>query len=172
MGKRGPKTLPDNVHAMRGNPSKKQLGDILGGIHPEVEIPNCPAHLIDEAKKEYKRITVELKDLGLISKIDRAAISAYCSAWSEIVHCEKKIAELNAKDPKGEAGFVGITPNGYQQMSVWVQIRNRAYERMMKFASEFGMSPSSRTKATPSENQGSLPGFENPQLPRTGWNAL
>ncbi|AEJ02184.1 phage terminase, small subunit, P27 family [Nitrosomonas sp. Is79A3] len=172
MGQRGPKPLPDNVHALRGNPSKKPLGEFLGGVNPVVEIPSCPAHLNDEARKEYKRITAELKILGLISKIDRAAISAYCSAWGEVVCCEKKIAELNAKDPKGEAGLVGLTPNGYQQMSVWVQIRNRAYERMMRFASEFGMSPSSRTKATPSENQQSLPGFEKPDAPKTGWNAL
>ncbi|WP_293006857.1 phage terminase small subunit P27 family [Nitrosomonas sp.] len=172
MGQRGPKPLPDNVHALRGNPSKKNLGDILGGVHPSVEIPNCPPHLVSEAKKEYKRITAELKVLGLISNIDRGAIAAYCSAWAEIVHCESKISELNKKDPKGEAGLVGITPNGYQQMSVWVQIRNRAYERMMRFASEFGMSPSSRTKATPSENQQSLPGFEDQNIPKTGWNAL
>lgn len=155
---------------LHGNPSKKPLGELLGGVHPEVEIPNCPGHLVAEAKKEYKRVTAELKALNLISKIDRAAIAAYCAAWAEVVHCEEKIQKLNKEDPKGEKGYVESTPSGYKQMSVWVQIRNRAYERMMRFASEFGMSPSSRTKATPSSNQASLPGFENPQS--NGWNAL
>ena len=166
----GRRRLPANVHMLHGNPSKKPLGELLGGVHPEVEIPNCPAHLVAEAKKEYKRVTAELKALNLISKIDRAAIAAYCAAWAEVVHCEEKINKLNKEDPKGEKGYVESTPSGYKQMSVWVQIRNRAYERMMRFASEFGMSPSSRTKATPSSNQQSLPGFENPQT--NGWNAL
>lgn len=168
----GRRKLPNNVHIIRGNPSKKPLGELLGGVHPFVEIPNCPAHLEAEAKKEYKRVSVELEKLGLISKIDRAALSAYCAAWAEVVHCEKKITELNNADIKGEAGLVGYTPNGYQQMSVWVQIRNRAYERMGKFMTEFGMSPSSRTKATPSDNQPCLPGLDNQNESKSGWNGI
>lgn len=162
--------LPNVVHINRGNPSKKPIESLLGGVNPEVEIPNCPDHLVDEAKIEYERVSKELEKLGLISKIDRAALVAYCSAWAETVFCEKKIAALNANDPENEAGLVGYTPNGYKQTSVWVQIRNRAYERMGKFMTEFGMSPSSRTKATPSENnQLSLPGMEPD---KTGWNGM
>ena len=172
MGLRGPKQQPANVHLLHGNPSKKPMHELLGGVHPVVEIPNCPSHLVPEARKEYKRITGELKELGLISKIDRAAICGYCSAWAEVVYCETKIAEKNLNDPKGQAGFVIKTPNGYEQMSVWVQVRNRAYERMMRFAAEFGMSPSSRSRATRSENQQSLPGFEQPEAIRSGWDAV
>lgn len=172
MGQRGPKPLPHNVHQLRGNPSKKSAVSFLDGVQPVVEIPNCPPHLDKEAKREYKRISVELESLGLISKIDRAALVGYCTAWAETVHCEKKITELNAADPKGEAGLIGYTPNGYQQMSVWVQIRNRAYERMMKFASEFGMSPSARSRVTASDRQPTLEGFEHPELPKTGWNGV
>ncbi len=172
MGQRGPKPKPATVHLLHGNASKKPLSQLLDGVHPEVSIPKCPAHLQEEAKREWKRIGVELEALGLVSQIDRAALAAYCAAWAESVHCEKKIAELNAADPRGEAGLVGITPSGYQQMSVWVQIRNRAYERMMKFAAEFGMSPSARSRVTASDNQLALPGLENPQAPKTGWGAL
>src|SRR5687768_12606068 len=172
MGQRGPKPLPANVHQLHGNASKKSMASLLDGVHPEVAIPKCPSHLQTEAKKEYKRISVELESLGLVSHIDRAALAAYCAAWAETVHCEKKISQLNAADPNGEAGLVGITPNGYQQMSVWVQIRNRAYDRMMKFAAEFGMSPSSRTRVTPSDNQLTLPGLVEPEAPKTGWNAV
>lgn len=157
MGSRGPKPLPANVHALRGNPSKIPAGRLLDGIQPPVEIPRCPAHLQKEAKREWKRIAVELESLGLISQVDRAALAAYCAAWAEAVHCESKIAALNASDPDGQAGLIGTTATGYQVMSVWVQIRNRAYDRMMKFAAEFGMSPSARSRATPSDNrQGNL----------------
>lgn len=175
MGQRGPRPLPANVHALRGNASKKPLSQLLDGVHPEIEIPGCPPHLQVEAKKEWKRVSVELEALGLISKIDRGALAAYCSAWAETVICEKKIAQLNAADPNGEAGLVGITPSGYQQMSVWVQIRNRAYDRMMKFAAEFGMSPSARSRVSVSENNGQLglPGVDDkPDAPKTGWGAM
>lgn len=172
MGQRGPKPMPANVHLLHGNASKKPLSALLDGVHPEVEIPKCPPHLQVEAKKEWRRISVELEKLGLVSKIDRAALAAYCAAWSEMVFCEKKIDAMNIADPNGEAGMVWDTPSGYKQMSVWLQIRNRAYDRMMKFGAEFGMSPSSRTRVTPSDNQLTLPGLETPDAPKTGWGAL
>lgn len=169
MGARGPKSLPANVHALRGNPSKLPLDRLLDSIQPPVEIPRCPGHLQVEAKREWKRMGAELEALGLISQIDRAAFVGYCTAWAETVFCEQKISVLNAADPEGQAGLIGITPSGYQQMSVWVQIRNRAYERMLKFSAEFGMSPSARGRVTPSENR------QSNLFPETGqdeWNAL
>ena len=172
MGQRGPKPLPDNVHRLHGNPSKKPLSALLDGVHPEVEIPKCPPHLQAEAKKEWKRVSIELEKLGLITRIDRAALAAYCAAWAELVFCEKKIEAINAADEDGEKGLATKTPSGYVQMSVWVQIRNRAYDRMMKFAAEFGMSPSSRSRVTPSDNQLTLPGLDAPDAPKTGWGAI
>jgi P27 family predicted phage terminase small subunit len=153
MGQRGPKPLPANVHLLHGNPSKKSLAELYEGIHPEVVIPKCPPHLQAEARKEYKRVSVELESLGLISQIDRAALAAYCSAWAEYAFCEKKIADLNAADPDGEKGYVTTTPSGYQQMSIWVTIRNRALYLMKNFGAEFGMSPSSRSRVSQSENR-------------------
>lgn len=172
MGKRGPKPLPANVHQLRGNPSKLPAARFSDGVQPPVEIPNCPPHLQPDAKKEWKRIAIELEALGLITKIDRAALAAYCSAWAEMVFCEQKISELNGNDPSGVAGLVTVTPSGYSQMSVWTQIRNRAADRMMKFGAEFGMSPSSRSRVTPSDNQPMLPGFEKSEAKATGWAAL
>ena len=157
MAARGPRPLPANVHALRGNPSKLPASRLIDGIQPVVSIPRCPAHLQPEARREWKRIAAELETLGLISHLDRAALAAYCAAWSEVVHCETRIAELNAADPDHQAGLIGVTATGYQIMSVWVQLRNRAYDRMMKFGAEFGMSPSARSRATPSDNrQGNL----------------
>lgn len=144
MGARGPAPLPANVHILKGNPSKIPVNQLRDVVQPKVEIPDPPKHLTKEAKAEWKRIATELLKLGLVSQIDRAALAAYCDAWAEYVRCEVKITELNKADPKGEAGLIGYTPSGYQQMSVWVQIRNRASERMLKFLQQFGMSPSSR----------------------------
>ena len=79
MGARGPKPLPSNVHMLRGNPSKKPSHELLDGFQPQVEIPDCPPHLLPEARKEWRRITPELERYGLISKIDRAALALYCA---------------------------------------------------------------------------------------------
>lgn len=172
MGARGPKPLPVNVHLLRGNPSKLPASRLLDGVHPPVEIPACPGHLQDEAKKEWRRVATELQALGLISKIDRAALSAYCAAWAEMVSAERKIAELNAADPELLPGCVLTTSTGYQQLSAWVILRNRAAERMMRFAAEFGMSPSSRSRVTASKNDGKMqsPGLDDGK--QSGWGAI
>ena len=115
MGQRGPKPLPANVHALRGNASKKPIAQFLDGVHPGVEIPPCPTHLTPDARIEWKRVASELEALGLICQIDRAALAAYCSAWAEVVTCERKITALNAKDADGSAGLASITPSAYQR---------------------------------------------------------
>lgn len=142
MGSRGPQPLPDNVHRLNGNPSKKRLGSSTGSDVP-VEIPEPPEHLDDKALREWKRISGELFKLGLIAKIDRAALGVYCQAYSRWQQAEEKIKEL------GEKGLIQVTGNGYQQMSVWLQISNRAVEQMKSAAAEFGMSPSARVRVNP-----------------------
>jgi P27 family predicted phage terminase small subunit len=179
----GRKALPANVHLLHGNPSKKALGSLLdGGVRPPVSVPSCPRHLGDEAQKEWRRITRHLEPLGLISQIDRAALAGYCSAWGDYVWAELRIAALNGADPTrpnteargadntGERGRIWDTPSGYKQISVPMQIRNRALEMMVKFLAEFGMSPAARSRVTPSDVQLPLPGMAPPA--EGGWSNL
>jgi len=172
----GRKALPANVHVLRGNPSKKSAAALLDEtLRPPVSIPRCPDHFSAEAKAEWRRITKHLESLGLVTEIDRAALAAYCSAWGDYVWAERRIAELNGaavdKDGKadnsGERGRIWDTPSGYKQISVPMQIRNRAMEMMAKFLAEFGMSPAARSRVTASDPQMSLPGVEKPQ--EGGW---
>lgn len=174
----GRRALPANVHALHNNPSKKNLGALLDEtVRPPVEIPGMPSHLVEEAKREWRRISKHLEALGLISQIDRAALAAYCSAWGDYVWAELRIAELNGPrkigdqaleaDTTGERGRIWDTPSGYKQISVPLQIRNRALEMMAKFLAEFGMSPAARTRVTASDPQLALPGVETPK--EGGW---
>lgn len=162
MGQRGPKPLPNNVHLLRGNPSKKTASQLIDGVSPVVEIPSAPKHLKGEALKEWKRISVELETLGLVSKIDRAALAMYCTAWGRHVYAEEKMREL------GDLGMVDKTPNGFQVQGVWVNISNKAMEQCLKYLSEFGMSPSSRSRVTPGDMQGDLFAGTANEKPTTG----
>jgi P27 family predicted phage terminase small subunit len=144
MGLRGPKSLPSNVHRLRGNPSKLPAHKLTDSVAPDIEIPGCPTHLLPDAKKEWKRVAPQLEKLGLISQMDRAALAVYCQAYARWVQAEEKIKAL------GEAGLIEETPSGYKQIAVWLQISNRAVEQMHKFMCEFGMSPSSRSRVTAS----------------------
>lgn len=138
----GRRPLPANIHVLNGNPSKKRFAAMTDGSRVPIEIPEAPAHIDAAAKKEWKRITVELEKLGLIAKIDRAALGIYCQAYSRWEHAEKEIKKL------GNKGLIESTPSGYKQVSVWLQISNRAIEQMHKMMGEFGMTPSARSRVT------------------------
>ena len=173
----GRPALPANVHQLRGNPSKKSLGSLLDDVmRPDVAIPDCPTYLDAEAKAEWKRISVHLEKLGLVSEIDRAALAAYCTAWGDFSWATKRIKELNSARPgvdadkTGERGRIWDTPSGYKQISVPMQIRNRAMEQMKTFLTEFGMSPAARSRVTVSAPQLGLPGLDKPQ--EGGWGAF
>ena len=171
MGLRGRKTLPANVHMLRGNPSKKSIADLLGEFNPEVEIPDAPKHLWPAAKKEWKRISAELEVYGLISKLDRAALALYCQAWARWVWAEEMLTRNMKLAAEGEAkaiadgktwdggdGFMIPTTNGnFAYSPYWVAAR-QAGDQVDKFLASFGMSPSSRARVSPSDNrQQSLP---------------
>lgn len=163
-GRVGRPSKPSNVHFLGGNPSKKSLGALLDEFTPDVELPECPKHLRDEAKREYARLGDELERYNLVSKIDRGVLAMLATTWARYVWAETKIREHNAADPKGERGLVDRTPNAYKVMSVYLQISNAAIAQYLKLAGEFGLSPAARSRVKPVEaSQLQLPGMEGEQ---------
>lgn len=182
MGARGPRALPANVHVLRGNPSKKPIGDLAGEFQPEVEIPGVPSWLWSEAKKEWKRISVELEKYGLISKLDRAALVLYCQAWAKMVWAEQQLtramkiaeqkraeAEADGREYDGGDGIMVKTASGnFTYSHHWVVGRNASAE-VKRYLDLFGLSPSARSKVSQSDNrQGQL--FE--EGTQDAWNSL
>lgn len=185
MGQRGPKALPPNVHALRGNSAHRAKADLSASIEPPVEIPGIPKHLMPEARKFWKRISPELYALGLISKIDQAALALVCQEWAWLVWHEERLQAAvrlaeqkrleweanpaNADKPfQGGDGFQIVTSNGNLTYSPnWVA-RNRHALLLDKFLASFGMSPSSRGRVTASSRQLELPGIE----PKQGFAGL
>ncbi len=140
---RGPKPKPTRLKELEGNPGKRAVNH--QEPKPDVEIPECPAHLNGAARTEWKRITKELHALKLIAKIDRAALAICCTAWADYVKA------CNILRVQGE---VIISDQGGLYQNPWVAIKKRSMDQVMKFYAEFGMSPSSRTRLkveTPTE---------------------
>lgn len=131
----GRKPLPTAVKELRGNPGKRPLN--AKEPRPEKRAPSCPRWLGKTARAEWRRVTKELMTLGVLAEVDRAALAAYCVAWGRWVEAEEQVAR---------AGMVIMTTNGNLVQHPWVQIANRAMIDMVKLASEFGMTPSSRSR--------------------------
>lgn len=167
MGSRGPQPLPNNVHLLRGNPSKKSAAELLDDFNPEVEIPSAPKWLWQEARKEWRRIGNELQRYGLISKLDRAALVLYCQAWAKLVWAETMLSRAMAiaeekrleAEAAGEVwkGGDGIwvptgTAGAFQYSHHWV-VQRRASEEVAKYLQAFGLSPAARGRVRTSDNR-------------------
>jgi phage terminase small subunit len=189
MGQRGPKPLPGNVHQLRGNASKKPIATLLDELKPEVEIPGCPRHLLPEARKEWKRVAAELERYGLVSKLDRAAwrctarrgrgglprgaaAARRCARGREQARRvgAVELDRLAGAEQRGESyalrpwvggdGFMIPTPNGSFTYSPHWVAKNKAAEQVDKFLASFGLSPSSRSRVSMSDQYPFLPGME------------
>lgn len=161
MGIRGPKPQSNVIKLLRGNPGRRTL-DLSDGVQPEVSVPDVPAHLSLEARKEWRRITVELEAVGLISCLDRAALAIYCQTWGRLVLAEKALAakQKQAKDSgldEADAVFTQTTPTGFQRESALFRVVGKLQQDCDRYLASFGMSPSSRSRVKASENrQGEL----------------
>ena len=131
----GRKRKPPQLRVLQGNAGKRPIEH---GPKVEIAAPKCPVWLPKEAKAEWKFITAELERYGLVSKLDRAALSVYCTSVALLEMAERKL-----KEP---GGHVDETPNGLLQQSVWMQIRNKAVDQIMKTAPEFGLTPAARSR--------------------------
>jgi len=133
---RGRKPTPTHLRILRGNPGKRPLNE--REAKPLAAIPDPPAHLTVSALEEWNRIAPLLLEQGLLTNLDRAGLAAYCVAYGRWAEAEERVRKL---------GVLVKSPNGFPVHSPYLAVANRAMEQMQKMLTEFGMSPSSRSRA-------------------------
>jgi P27 family predicted phage terminase small subunit len=140
---RGRKPLPSHLKVIQGNRGKRPIK--AESIKVEPTLPMPPPHLCDEAKVEWGRVASMLYALRLLSELDVAALTAYCQAWA--IHKQATEAlNLMAKSDAVTKGLLIKTTNGNAIQNPLVGIANKAANDMMRFAAEFGMTPSARAR--------------------------
>lgn len=134
-GHSGRRPEPTALKVLRGNPGKRPLN--LREPRPEVTVPPCPAHLTGEARREWRRASRLLAQMGLLSRMDKAALALYCQAWGRWV---------DAEDYLKKYGVMVKSPSGFPMQSPYLAVANKSMEQVRALLTEFGMTPSSRTR--------------------------
>lgn len=98
---RGRKPKPTNLKILAGNPGRRPLPD--GEPCPDAVLPTPPDFLDDQALREWERIAPELHQLGLLTRLDRAALAAYCQSYAHWIKAE---TALRAAWQTGEDGEI------------------------------------------------------------------
>lgn len=142
----GRKPKPTHLKLVTGNPGKRALKP--DAIQPPArsKVLAPPAHLSGEAKSEWKRLAPMLTKLGILSDLDRGAFAAYCQAYGRWKLAEDSLDNLRRKDESGFAGMLVTTKAGNTIQNPLVGIANRSMDMMVKYAAEFGFTPSARAR--------------------------
>jgi len=140
---RGRKPTPTHLKLVRGNPGKRRLN--AAEPAPERVLPAPPPELSADARIEWDRIAGDLHRIGVLSGIDRAALAAYCQAYGRWIVAERAIAKMAERDHLTE-GLMIKTTNGNAVQNPLVGTANKAMADMVRYAAEFGMTPSARSR--------------------------
>ena len=148
----GRKPKPTALKLVTGNPGHRPLNK--HEAKPTLSEPTPPEFLSTDAKVEWGRVVGTLYTVGLMTELDRAVLAAYCQAYGRWAQAERALSRMADKDEFNKALMVK-THNGTAIQNPLVGTANKAKADMVKYALEFGMSPSSRSKvnATPDDHK-------------------
>ena len=135
MAARGRKPKPTELKVLEGNPGKRKLN--AREPNPNKTAPTCPRWRENEAKKEWKRLAKKMEAIGILTEVDMAAFAGYCQAYARWKEAEEYLSAH---------GATVVTPSGYVQQVPQVSIAQTYLKLMGKYASEFGLTPASRSR--------------------------
>lgn len=135
MPRRGPKPLPTKLKLIRGTLRGDRRNPREASLSPT--LPTCPQALAPAAKREWRRVAKELATAGLLTRVDRAGLAAYCQAWSRWIEAEEALRTY---------GTIIKAPSGFPIVSPYFTIAAKSLEQMRLLLGEFRMTPSSRSR--------------------------
>ena len=141
----GRKPKPTALRLIAGNPGKRALPKAEAVV--ALSEPTPPAFLCDDAKVEWGRVCSVLYAAGLMTELDRGALGAYAAAYGRWAQAERALNRMAAKDELNAALMIKTT-SGNAIQNPLVGIANKAKADMVRYAVEFGMTPSARSRVT------------------------
>lgn len=139
MARPGPKPLPTHLKVMQGTRSDRVN---LAEPKPKKAPPRCPAWLSPEAKTVWRRLTAQLKTMGMLYAADEDIIAAYANAVVTYQKATKLVEEHGLLIP-GRRDDLVTNPA--------VRIQRDAAQLIRQLAGELGLTPSSRSRLSVEE---------------------
>ena len=128
---------------MRGRkPSPKPIGaEVFALPGSEVRIPPCPDDLVDDevARTTWDAVTREMVAKNLYDEDCAHLVELYCINRSRFFAARKQFTA---------ADMVILSHQGRRIPNPWLVASNMANDRMVKLASELGLTPVTRGRAT------------------------
>ena len=157
MGKRGPKNKPIKLRILEGKRSHRPI--CAENPLPPADLPIPPPHLDAGALEEWTRLADGLNAMGILAGVDQAAFAAYCSSFSRWKSAEEELQKLRDKGGALNALVLKTISGNWIQQPL-IGISNAAARDMVRYAVEFGLTPSARARLAMDPNRGKASKFD------------
>lgn len=160
----GPAPKPVELKVLEGNRGHRPL-DLNSTFRPEVGLPPIPRDLSPEARKVWKRLSVELLRYNLMSVVYSDTFEDLCETVATVkllrhsLRGRQKLLRDQAKDPAD--AFEVKTPNGMPVQHPIYQTLKAERNHMHSCLARFGLAPSEQARVT-TAIRAQLQLFENP----------
>ena len=135
----GRKPKPTHLKLLAGHPGHRPLNESEPQPDAVDEAMQPPAWLSGEARAAWAIEFPKLVRNNMITDIDLNAFARYCQACGRMVVAESYVAKQ---------GEVLISPSGFPIQNPYLAVANKAFEQMHQLETEFGMTPSSRSRVS------------------------
>lgn len=132
MGRRGPKPADRKLKLLKGERADRLSP---GSTPAPYGLPSAPDWLDDTARAEWDRLLPELADAGVLARVDGAALTLYCVAYSRWRVANEDIQINGILTETGLGGF---------KKSPAVEVAQQAEAQMARLLAEFGATPAGR----------------------------
>ncbi len=136
----GRPALPDELHELRGNPSKKQLKPSLGhvavGGWSEEDIA-MPGWFDRVAMDEWQRLTEAYTAINMFTPLDYSMLAIACATWS---------LYLKAMEQCQYEGLTALTEKGASVEHPLSLIMRRQLDILKEIWTDYGMTPLDRRR--------------------------
>jgi P27 family predicted phage terminase small subunit len=139
MGK-GRKKIPTKIKEMQKTVEKSRTIENEMVVDQVSELPIVPDWLSEIGKSEFKKVTTQLFNLGMLYSVDLKLVEAYSNEISLYLECEMKLRTINRIDEFESSEGIVLR----RQASPLLKIKNDALNNSLKLATQFGLTPVAR----------------------------
>ena len=140
----GRKPKPTNLKILQGNKHKERIN--LNEPKFDRSMPKCPSYLNKTAKAIWLKKARELNQAGVLTVIDDSALATYSQLFSRYLDLEGDIAKEGTVVIKKGFDKEGEVVELDTKINPKVVESRLTVQQLRQYETEFGMTPSSRSR--------------------------
>lgn len=145
----GRKPLPTHLKLVKGTARPHRMNN--NELKPPLVIPEPPSHLEEREKAKFIAMAQMLARYGVMTELDAGAVARYAVVWCRWLEAE---TEVKKRGPVVKTTADNVIQNPF------LAVANKCMYQMAQIESEFGLTPSARSRIRMEEPSETVDPFE------------